>query len=244
MHAAFPRFFPEIHQAMRLGLAQGAIPAGRDRMARAHRQDVHDDLRKVDRLNELVRVDKPGGLEIASEGALGRLVADGMAVLLKLAFGLMVLGEEIVQGAHEKFFDENFVFRDPTAPGGKRYYQGRFLITTRNADEDMNVFLQFCPEPGHLYVNGLLNPEAVIATHALSKEEAATLKNTPFAFDLLMQFRDLAAIFGLIGTADLDMVSLMLENKVQFKGNTGHLFKLGAISASVQAALGMKNQAA
>jgi hypothetical protein len=233
MHAAFPRFFPEIHQAMRLGLAHGAR-ADSSLAAAGYPKDAQDRLRQVARLNELVKADKPSEIEIVLEGALGSLVADGMAVVLELAFGLLVLGEEI---KGEQFFEENFVFRDPNAPGGKRYYQGKFLITTRDPNEDMNVLLQFCPRPDALYFDGILDPAAVVTARAVGKEEAATLKNTPFAFDLLMQFRDLAAIFGLIGSADLDMVGLMLQNKVQFKGNTGHLFKLGAISAGVQAAL-------
>ncbi len=106
----------------------------------------------------------------------------------------------------------------------------------------MSVLLEFCPNLGSLADGETPAASAVVRARAVSKQEAEVLKTTPFAIDLLIQFRDLSAIFGLIGTANLDMVSLMLQNKVQITGNTGHLFKLGAISASVQAAAGMKPQ--
>ncbi len=245
MHAAIPRFFPNIHQVMRMGLAHGIHLGTADR----HNQSAGLDMARLGALAEFhklaqpgmpARIDKPVRLELDIEMAVGRLVAEAMAVVLEIAFGLVMLGDEIEHGKKAKFFEDNFVFVDPNAPGGKRYYQGRFLITTRDPNEDMNVLLEFCPNPASLPSGTAPPASSVVRARAVSMQEAEILKTTPFAIDLLMQFRDLSAIFGLIGTANLDMVSLMLQNKVQMKGNTGHLFKLGAISQSLEAAVGIK----
>ncbi|HEY5993058.1 MAG TPA: hypothetical protein VIU46_00490 [Gallionellaceae bacterium] len=232
MHAAIPRLFPAIHQALKLGLTHGV---------NSQESDKRRGLDKLARFGALATQDKPGNIDLGLDRAVGSFVAEAMALLLECSFGLIMLGDEIEHGTKAKFFEENFVFRDPNAPGGKRYYQGIFLITTRDPNEDMNVLLEFCPNPLSL-ADETPAASAVVRARAVSKQEAEVLKTTPFAIDLLIQFRDLSAIFGLIGTANLDMVSLMLQNKVQMKGNTGHLFKLGAISASVQAAAGMKPQ--
>ncbi len=248
MHAAIPRLFPEIHQVLKLGLAHGVKLGAQDM------PNKPKSLEKLAKLGALVKFDhlaqsgqpakpgKPVKLKLEIEMAAGRLVAESMAALLELSFGLVMLGDEIEHGKKAQFFEENFVFRDLHARGGKRFYQGRFLITTRDPGEDMSVLLEFCPDPRDLPEGKLPEASAVVRARAVNMQEAEILKTTPFSIDLLIQFRDLSAIFGLIGTADLDMVSLMLQNKVQMKGNTGHLFKLGAISASLQAAVGMKPQ--
>lgn len=181
-----------------------------------------------------------GAMVALEEKIGGRLIAEAMAIVMKLAFGFLILRDEIGFDAKNEFFNENFVFTDPNAPGGKRYYQGKFLITTRNPEEDMNVLVQFCPEPEKLFIAGMLNPAAVVKTEALGREEAQRMASTPFAVDIIIQFRNISAILGLLHGPGADLVSLLLQNKVQFKGNTGHMFKLGAISASMQAAAGMK----
>lgn len=249
MHAAIPRLFPEIHQTLKLGLAHGVRLDAQDRSDKPKGLDKLAKLGALARLDQMARPGQPANpsqpvkLELDIEMAAGRLVAEAMAALLEISFGLVMLGDEIEHGKKAQFFEENFVFRDLHAPGGKRFYQGRFLITTRDPKEDMNVLLEFCPSPRDLLPEDKTpQASAVVRARAVNMQEAAVLKTTPFAIDLLIQFRDLSAIFGLIGSANLDMVSLMLQNKVQMKGNTGHLFKLGAISASLQAAVGMNPQ--
>ncbi len=180
--------------------------------------------------------------ELEQLGAMlaGGLVAEGMAIVLKLAFGALVLLGEFDSGAKNKFFEDNFVIRDPNAAGGKRYYQGKFLFTTLEAEEDMNVLLEFCPDPQDLYIGDMLNPAAVVKTRALSNPEAEALQNKAFGVDLVFQFKDISAVLGLLKGGSVDLVGLLLQNQVRFTGNTGHLFKFGNIGASMQAAVAMK----
>ncbi|MHB0984956.1 MAG: hypothetical protein ACYC05_05095 [Sulfuricella sp.] len=207
MHAAFPRFPEEIHRVMRLGAGAGAMP-------------------------QLL------------EAAGGTLLANGMAILLKLGFGYVMrdsLLGETPSGKAMAFFKENFVFTDPNAPGGQRYYQGKFLIRTRRPGDDMNVWLRFCPEPERLFkatpFGTALDPLAVIATEVLSEAEAERIEKDPGQVDLVIRFRDVDSIVGLIGRPNVDIVGLLLENIVQLTGNVGHLFKLGALAKNVELAL-------
>ena len=86
----------------------------------------------------------------------GPVLAGGMAVLLKLGFGYVMrdclLDKQQSKKAME-FFDENFIFRDPNASDGQRFYQGKFLLRTRKPGDNMNVWLRFCPEPDELFVD-------------------------------------------------------------------------------------------
>ena len=207
MHAAFPRFPAEIHQVMRLGA--GAAP-----------------LAKV--------LDSAGGT----------LLAGGMALLLRLGFGFVLryaLLGPVQSGKAMAFFKENFVFTDPNAAGGQRYYQGKFLIRTRHPGDDMNVWLRFCPEPDKLFRKTLfgdaLDPKAVIATEVLTEARADAVESDPERVDLVIRFRDVDSIVGLIGRPNVDIVGLLLENVVQLTGNVGHLFKLGAVAKNVELAL-------
>jgi len=178
----------------------------------------------------------------------GTVLATGMAVLLKLGFGYIMRNSLIDQAQSEKalaFFKENFVFSDPNAPGGERYYQGNFLIRTSAPDDHMNVYLKFCPDTDDLFVETVfgtcLNPLAVVSTDVLSEVEADKLERDPNKVDLVIRFRDINAILSLIGRDEVDIVGLLLENVVQLTGNVGHLFKLGAIAKEIELELGLNN---
>ncbi len=172
--------------------------------------------------------------------AEGKMLANGMALLVKLGFGFLA-SEGISDSKAEKakaFFEENFVMTDPNAEGGRRYYQGRFLIRTRKPADHMNVWIRFCPNPDALYWQtpaGLrFNPAAIVDSQALSEEEAEAIEHDPDRCDLIIRFRDTKAILGLVQRPDADVVQLLLENLVQITGNFGHMFKFGAIGKSAQ----------
>jgi len=207
MHAAFPRFTREINQIMQLGAANSAA----------------SDL-----------MDRAGG----------KLLAGGMAIMLKLGFTLLMRDSLLSREHSERaksFFDENFVIVDRNAEEGERYYQGKFLIRTKKRGDDMNVLLKFCPEPDRLFVNThfgrCLDPLSVVSTEALTEEEAERVESDPWQVDLVIRFKDVKAIKGLLKQPDVDMAGLLLDNLVQLTGNLGHLFKLGAIAANVEQAL-------
>ncbi len=209
MHAGFPCFSPDIQQVMRLGARDSKVP-------------------------ELV------------DSIAGPVLAGGMAVLLKLGFGYVMrdclLDKQQSKKAME-FFDENFIFRDPNASDGQRFYQGKFLLRTRKPGDNMNVWLRFCPEPDELFVDTpfgrSINSLKVVATDVVDEEEAARLERDPDKVDLVIRFKDIDSIVGLIGREDVDIVGLLLENVVQLTGNVGHLFKLGAIAKNIELELGL-----
>ncbi len=171
----------------------------------------------------------------------GRILAEGMAVLLKLGFGFLLRDGVLDTDQDEKaraFFQENFVMTDPNAAGGIRYYQGKFLIRTRKARDHMNVWLRFCPDPQALFRDSgsgpRLNPLALVSTETLSEEKADRIEKDPDKVDLILRFKDVESILGLIGRADVDAVGLLLENLIQITGNFGHLFKFGAIGKNAE----------
>ena len=87
--------------------------------------------------------------------AEGKLLANGMAALIKLGFGFLIsegLTDSKAAQAQE-FFQENFIIKDPYAPDGIRYYQGKILIRTRKPEDDMNVLIRFCSDPAALYID-------------------------------------------------------------------------------------------
>lgn len=213
MHAGFPYFSEEIQQVMHLGAKDSAMP-------------------------ELV------------DGIAGPVLAGGMAVLLKLGFGYVMrdclLDKERSKKAME-FFDENFIIRDPNAVAGQRFYQGKFLLRTRKPDDNMNVWLRFCPEPDELFIDSPfgrnINSLKVVETDVVDEDEAAKLERDPDKVDLVICFKDIDSIVGLIGREDVDIVGLLLENVVQLTGNVGHLFKLGAIAKNIELELGLTRAA-
>ncbi|MDD1624814.1 MAG: hypothetical protein LUO94_08645 [Methylococcaceae bacterium] len=174
----------------------------------------------------------------------GKFLAESMAMLLKLGFGFVMRDSLLNQqqaAQARAFLEENFVIIDPEALGGKRYYQGKFLIRTRRAGDDMNVLFCFCPHPERLLKQmpwgETINSMEVVQTKVLSEQEAEELEHEPDKVDLVIRFKDVESILGLIGGANVDIVGMLLDNVVQLKGNVGHLFKLGAIGANIQQAI-------
>lgn len=139
------------------------------------------------------------------------------------------------------FFEDNFVIIDPNAPSGRRYYQGKFLIRTSRRDDDMNVLLKFCPKPEQLYMETpfgkSLNSLAVVSTEVLNEAAADRIEQDASQVDLVIRFKDVESILGLLGRQGVDIVGLLLENLVQLTGHVGHLFKLGAIATDIQLSL-------
>ncbi|MFQ5354442.1 MAG: hypothetical protein ACE5DR_05795 [Thermodesulfobacteriota bacterium] len=168
----------------------------------------------------------------------GKLLANGMAKALQAGFSLLMMESIGSTGDSRKkgktFFDENFVIHDPNAEYESRFYQGKFLIRTRKEADDMNVLVRFCPEPEKLFFAGILNPMSVVSAEALSEEEAERVEADPARVDLVIRFKDVKSITGLMKEPEVDMVGLLLENLVQLTGNVGHLFKLGAIAANIK----------
>lgn len=216
MHAGFPCFSQEMNGLLRLGAKDA----------------------KIDGL---------------LERAGGTLLAHGMAALLKAGFCFVMrysLFSRRQAGKAEEFFRENFEIRDPEAPNGIRYYQGKILVRTEKPEDDMNVYLRFCTEPEALFRKGLLgsiqkalfgtalDTSAVVSTEVLSEKDAEKLQKDPDKVDLVISFKDVRSIVGLVGKPNIDMGSLLIENVVQMKGNVGHLFKFGAIAKNIELALG------
>ncbi|MBS0496511.1 MAG: hypothetical protein JSR51_02535 [Proteobacteria bacterium] len=184
-----------------------------------------------------------GSLDGLLDRMEGTLLATGMAALIKLGFGFLIspgLSESKARKA-QHFFDDNFVMRDPNAPGGIRYYQGKILIRTRKPQDDMNVLIKFCPDPQALFIETpfgkQLNPVAIVTTEALSEAEADRIERDPNEVDLIIRFKDTQAILGLAGRPNADVAQLLIENLVQITGNFGHMFKFGAIGKNAQAAV-------
>lgn len=184
-----------------------------------------------------------GSLDGLLDRMEGTLLATGMAALIKLGFGFLIspgLSESKARKA-QHFFNDNFVMRDPNAPDGVRYYQGKILIRTRKPQDDMNVLIKFCPDPQALFIDTpfgrQLNPVAIVTTEALSEAEADRIERDPDKVDLVIRFKDTQAILGLAGRPNADVAQLLIENLVQITGNFGHMFKFGAIGKNVQAAM-------
>lgn len=173
----------------------------------------------------------------------GHILAETIAVAIKLGFGFLVLGGlgDAQSRKAEAFFDENFVMRDPNAPNGIRYYQGKFLIRTKQPGDGMNVYIRFCSKPDNLYLDTpfgkRLNPLAIVHTEAISEADADAIEHDPERMDMVIRFRDIPSILGLVQRPDVDVVQLLLENLVQITGNFGHMFKFGAIGKNVQSAV-------
>jgi hypothetical protein len=209
MHASFPQYSKDLQKVMRLGAKTEKIDGVLDRLG-------------------------------------GTFVAGGMAVLLKVGFGFLVrdsiLGKEQADKA-QTFFDENFVTSNPEVDGGIEYYQGKFLIRTSKPGDDMNVWFRFCPDPDRLYRDSpfgkCLDPDGVVTVDVLTEEEAEQVAVDPDKVDLIISFKDVETIIGLVNQPDADIVALLLENLVQVKGNVGHMFKFGAIGKNIEMELGM-----
>ena len=198
-------------------------------------QGIHQILRNGFQVGEA-----SGNLANLLSRAEGKLLANGMAILIKLGFGFLIsegLSETKAKQAQD-FFQDNFVIKDPLATGGIRYYQGKILIRTRKPEDDMNVLIRFCPNTDALYIDTPLgkrfNPCAIVETEVLSEEEADQIEQNPDKVDLVIRFKDAKSILDLAERPDADVVQLLLQNLVQITGNFGHMFKFGAIGKNVQ----------
>jgi len=205
MHAGIPTFRPEVRDVFSLGALEAA--------------KVPDFAEKLG----------------------GRITSAILAEVIEKGFGFVLRDTFIEEGHGAKaraFFARNFVITDPNAPGGRRFYQGRFLIRTRKPGDELNVWFGFCQDPDAIYrADGdgdALNSLAIVSAKALSEEEADEIQRDPAQVDLVIRFRDLESIAGLVGREKVDVVGLLLENAVQLTGHAGHLFKLGAIAKSVE----------
>jgi hypothetical protein len=109
----------------------------------------------------------------------------------------------------------------------------------------MNVWLRFCPQPDELFVDTTfgrtINSLKVVETEVVDEDTAARLERDPDKVDLVIRFKDIDSIIGLVGNDDVDIVGLLLKNVVQLTGNVGHLFKLGAIAKNIEIELGLVN---
>ncbi|MBF0587757.1 MAG: hypothetical protein HQL53_01365 [Magnetococcales bacterium] len=181
------------------------------------------------------------------ERLAGRALAQVMATALEWGFAILfrdsLLNNRQVERANRMFKDA-FVFVDPDAPDGVRFYQGKFLIRTKTRGDDMNVWFHFCPNPDKLFRKRywlfgkkILNPDAIIESGVLNEEEADRMEQNPNAVDLIIRFKDSASIVSLVSRGNADMVGLLLDNVVQLTGNTGHLFKLGAVATNLESAV-------
>ena len=198
-------------------------------------QGIHQILRNGFQVGEA-----SGNLTNLLSRAEGKILANGMAILIKLGFGFLIsegLSESKARQAQD-FFQDNFVIKDPLVTGGIRYYQGKILIRTRKPEDDMNVLIRFCPNTDALYIDTPLgkrfNPCAIVETEVLSEEEADQIEQNPDKVDLVIRFKDAKSILDLAERPDADVVQLLLQNLVQINGNFGHMFKFGAIGKNVQ----------
>ena len=78
----------------------------------------------------------------------GKLVANVMAMLIEHGFQAFATLDALVK--RNSFFEENFIVIDDD--GREALYQGKFLIRTRQPDDQMNVWFAF------LQTNGFLEP--------------------------------------------------------------------------------------
>jgi len=183
----------------------------------------------------------------------GKLEAKVMALLIEHGFQAFATIDAVIK--KDSFFEENFVILDDN--GKEALYQGKFLIRTREPGDQMNVWF------GFLQGNGLLAPlidfakkiraktddridfysilksTDLVSTKTLSEAEADQYENDPERVDLVLRFKDIPSIYGLLQSQNLDMVDLMFKNLLQIYGNQNHMYKLGSITKNIQLALGL-----
>lgn len=183
----------------------------------------------------------------------GKLVAKVMALLIEHGFQAFATIDALVK--RNSFFEENFMIVDDNAK--EALYQGRFLIRTRQPGDQMNVWFGFLQGDGLLaplgnWLKGLRKKTGdridfysifkstdLVSTKTLSEAEADQYESDPDRVDLVLRFKDIQSIYGLLQSKDLDMVDLMFKNLLQISGNQNHLYKLGAITRNLQLALGL-----
>jgi hypothetical protein len=183
----------------------------------------------------------------------GKLVAKVMALLIEHGFQAFAAVNALVK--RKSFFEENFVILDDN--GHEALYQGRFLVRTRQPGDEMNVWFGFLQGNGfwdplrriageirdrtgdRIDFYSILQSLDLVSTKTLSEKEADRYENDPDRVDLVLRFKDIASIYELLQSRNLDMVDLMFRNLLQIYGNQNHMYKLGAITKNVQLALGL-----
>ncbi len=217
MHAAFPQINSEILSVVSEGMKRAKLDKQLDRIA-------------------------------------GTAFANGMALALKLVFGFTMVSstwKSVVNylslgRLYRKdmdFFAENFEILDSSVEGGKRYYQGRILFRTDRQGDNMNVLLEFCPNPEKLFRNTVFgrvpNTDAIVSTTVLVEKDAEQIENDPDKVDVVILFKDVQAIIGLAENPNIDLVGLLLDNLMHVRGNVGHIFKFGSIATNLKLAFGL-----
>ncbi len=217
MHAAFPQINSEILSVVSEGMKRAKLDKQLDRIA-------------------------------------GTAFANGMALALKLVFGFTMVSstwKSVVNylslgRLYKKdmdFFVENFEILDSSVEGGKRYYQGRILFRTDKQGDNMNVLLEFCPNPEKLFRNTVFgrvpNTDAIVSTTVLVEKDAEQIENDPDKVDVVILFKDVQAIIGLAENPNIDLVGLLLDNLMHVRGNVGHIFKFGSIATNLKLAFGL-----
>ncbi len=182
----------------------------------------------------------------------GKLVAKVMALLIEHGFQAFATVSALVK--RRSFFEENFIILDDDAK--EALYRGKFLIRTMQPDDQMNVWFGFLQSGGlfallikffkflrdktgdRIDFYSILRSANLVSTKTLSEAEADQYENDPDRVDLVLRFKDIATIYRLLQSSNLDMVDLMFKNLLQIYGNQNHLYKLGAITKNLQLALG------
>ena len=182
----------------------------------------------------------------------GKLVAKVMALLIEHGFQAFASVNALVK--RRSFFEENFIILDDNAK--EALYRGKFLIRTMQPDDQMNVWFGFLQSGGlfallikffkylrdktgdRIDFYSILRSANLVSTKTLSEAEADQYENDPDRVDLVLRFKDIATIYRLLQSSNLDMVDLMFKNLLQIYGNQNHLYKLGAITKNLQLALG------
>ncbi len=164
----------------------------------------------------------------------GPIVAKAMAFVLKSVFLAIMCDAYFNRDKAKEFFLENFEIDDDTVPGGKRYYEGKFLFRTDRPGDNMNVLLKFCHDPDALFDDdGYVDPDAVVSTKTLEEHEADKIEEAPDKVDFVIYFKDIAAMIGLIGMKDLDPITMLMNNVMHVKGNAGQIGKFGSIATNI-----------
>ena len=182
----------------------------------------------------------------------GKLVANVMAILIEHGFQAFSAINAVIK--KESFFEDNFIILDDH--GKEALYKGKFLIRTRQPGDQMNVWF------GFLQGNRLLAPLSyllkkirdktddridfysvlksmnLVSTKTLSEKKADRYENDPDRVDLVLRFKDIPSIYGLLQSKNLDMVNMMFKNLLQIYGNQNHMYKLGSITRNLQLARG------
>ncbi len=57
--------------------------------------------------------------------------------------------------------------------------------------------------------------------------------------DIVILFKDVKAIVGLMDNPNIDLVNLLLDNLMHVRGNVGHIFKFGSIATNLKLAFGL-----